>query len=205
MLAVAGFPQGGLGGCRARLVAYAVKISPAYQLFKPYMNSIAYTAESVSYWNASGNIAVLVEAYFTRACELTKINWGEEASYYLAVALSLLIDLIPRDFPLENASLYLETIGEDEIIVLEGSVREILGYASRTHPRDVREFCIVYLSVALSLVNKLPLGAFERLIFTPVLRELFVASIVFTSVLFSILLRRKAEYEGVDVEYGHLP
>jgi len=205
MLAAAGLSQGGLGGCRARLVAYTIKISPAYQLFKPYMNNIAYTAESVSYWNISSNIADLVEAYFTRACELTKINRVEEASYYLAVALSLLIDLIPHDFPLNNVSLYLETVREDEIIVLEGSVREILGHASRIHPRNVREFCIVYLSIAVSLINKLPLGAFERLIFTPVLRELFIASIVFTSILFSILLRRKAKYEGVDVEYEHLP
>ena len=204
-LVVAGPLLEGLGSGRAGLVVYAIRITPVYQLFKPYMREIAYTAESVGYWNTSGNLTDLIEAYFIRACELIKINQLEEASYYLAVVLSLLVDLIPRDFPLNNVNLYLETVREDEIIVLEGSVREILGYASRIHPRNVREFCIVYLSIAVSLINKLPLGAFERLIFTPVLRELFIASIVFTSVLFSILLRRKAKYEGVDVEYEHLP
>ena len=88
---------------------------------------------------------------------------------------------------------------------MEGSVREILSTASKSSPRNVKEFCIIYLSVALSLINKLPLGSFERLIFTPVLREMYIASIVFTSIIFSVLLRKKARFEGVDIEYEKMP
>jgi len=195
-----------LANYRSSLVLHALKLSNAYQLFKPYLNDIAYYSERVECWGVNKtDLIEVIEAYFERACELVKVNQVEASAYYLSVALSLLIDLIPHDFSLANATLYLTGIGEGEITIMEGSIREVLEWASMQRPSSVREFCLVYLTVALSLINRMPLSSFERLILTPVLRELFIASIIFTSALFSILLRKKAKFEGVDVEYEKLP
>jgi len=191
---------------RSALVLYALKLSNAYQLFKPYLNDITYYSERVEYWSINKtDLIEIIEAYFRRACELVKVNQVEASAYYLSTSLSLLVDLIPHNFSLVNVTLYLADIGEGEIVIVEGSIREVLEWASRQRPSNVREFCLVYLTVALSLINRMPLSSFERLILTPVLRELFIASIIFTSALFSILLRKKAKFEGVDVEYEKLP
>jgi len=195
-----------LSNYRSALVLHALKLSNAYQLFKPYLNDINYYSERVEYWNVNQTSLIgVIEVYFERACELVKVNQVETSAYYLSVSLSLLVDLIPHNFSLANATLYLTGIDEGEITIMEGSIREILEWASKQSPRNVRGFCLTYLSVALSLINKMPLSSFERLILTPVLRELFIASIIFTSALFSILLRKKAKFEGVDVEYEKLP
>jgi len=195
-----------LQGYRSYLVVYAIKVSCAYQLLKPYLSDIAYYAEKTEYWEYSrSNLKELIIAYYRRAYDLIKVNKIEEASYYLAVSLSLLIDLIPHNYSLKEVVVYIKTVDLNEVTVLEGSVEEILSYAENTKPKNPREYSIVYLSTALSLVNKLPLSAFERLLFTPVLREMFIASIIFTALLFSILLRKKARFEGVGIEYEKLP
>jgi len=206
LLLIAGAGAQPLANYRSSLVLYALKLNNAYQLFKPYTNDIIYYSEKVEYWSINKTDLIgVIEAYFRRACELVKINQVEASTYYLSTSLSLLINLIPHNFSLVNVTLYLADIGEGEIVIVEGSIREVLEWASKQRPSNVREFCLIYLSVALSLINKMPLNSFERLILTPVLRELFIASIVFTSMLFSVLLRKKAKFEGVDIEYERVP
>jgi len=106
---------------RSTPVVQALKLSNAYQLYKPYLNEIIYHSEKVEYWSINKtNLSDVIEVYFEKARELVKVNQVEASAYYLSVALSLLIDLIPHNFSLANVTLYLTGIGEGEIAIMEG-------------------------------------------------------------------------------------
>ena len=183
-------------GTRSSLVTYAISNSNAYLVYRPYFNEIRYWSESISTWNESSKELVL--EYYKRACDMLRVNKVEKSAYYLSISLSMLIDLISHNFTISPCY-------QVRPEIIEENAEQIIEYAINSRPKSNKDFCKVYLSVALSLINKMPYSSFERVLFTPFLRYLFIASILITVMLFSILLRKKSRYEGIDVKYGKLP
>ena len=193
-------------GWRGALAEWAVSLSPSARgVYGPYLDEIMWRAELAGTFNVS-HLARAVLDYYRLAVEELRVNELEASAKHLGTALGFLTNLIkfPEGELASEAPALSAGLSAGDLKAYP-SVEEALKEASLAKPRSVEDYLRVYGSVALTMLDEMPLSGFERMVYTPFLREAYLAGVIATALLFSLLLRRRARYELEEVKYEGRP
>ena len=193
-------------GWRGASAEWAVSLSPSARgVYGPYVDEIKWRAELAGTYNVSDPAGAVLD-YYRLAVEELKVNELERSARHLGTALGLLANLIkfPEEKLASEAPALTAELSAGDLKVYP-SVEEALKEASSARPRSAEDYLRVYGSVALTMLDGMPLSGFERMVYTPFLREAYLAGVIATALLFSLLLRRRAKYELEEVRYEGRP
>jgi len=184
------------------LACLVLRRSRAYDILVPYERIIKLSATQALELDVADYRETLL-AYYRLAYDSMLHNRLEDCARYIGIMLALML----------KAKGYGEELGPQLLSLLErldwGSIklyneepRKLIDYWLSYKPKNLEEFAYTYTSIALSLLDQLPSDAFIRILHTPKLRELYIASlvmIVVTSAYF-VIKRVRAEAGGVKYE-----
>ncbi|RLF22521.1 MAG: hypothetical protein DRN15_08775 [Thermoprotei archaeon] len=176
--------------------------SKVHDVLAPYERVIKLSATQALKLDVADYRETLL-AYYRLAYDSMLHNKLEDCARYVGILLALML----------KAKGYSEELGPQLLSLLErldwASVRlyadepeKLIDYWLSYKPKNLEDFAYAYVSIALSLLDQLPSDAFIRVLHTPKLRELYIASlitIVITSAYF-VVKRVRAEAGGVKYE-----
>ena len=169
-------------------------IAPYENMFK-YWSTRALEIEPLNYREAILN-------YYNLIHELILYNRIEEASKYLAIMLTLILkvkgyseDLGPKIVPI------LDSLNWAAITIYNDNSKEIIDYWLNYNPNSIEDLALTYVSICLSLIEKLPVNSFTRILFTPKLREMYFASLIAIIATSAYFVAKKASEEIGGVKY----
>lgn len=185
-----------------QLIGYEIKYSRVYEILAPYERIIKLSCTQALKLEVVDYHETILE-YYKLAYDRMLHNKLEDCAKYVGIMLTLML----------KAKGYSEELGPKLISILErldwskvkiysDNPEKFIDYWLSYKPRNLEDFAYAFASIALSLLEQLPSNSFIRMLHTPILRELYLISliiIVITSTYF-IIKRAKSEIGGVEYE-----
>jgi len=175
-----------------------VEHSPAYQVFQPWDREVMFAATEALDWEVADYRETIL-TYYELLYDAVLHNEMDKAARYLGVLLTLLLRAKgyteasgPRLLPL------FESLDWGSARILDTSPEEIVDYWLLYEPSSDEDFA--YASVSLSLLGKLPVNSFIRVLHTPLLREMYIASFAAILAASTYFSYRRGKLEGGRVE-----
>jgi len=177
-----------------------VKHSRAYSLFKPYERTVKLWCTKALEWKVADYKKTIL-TYYNLLYDRVLHNDLEKAAEYCGILLGLLL----------KAKGYTEAFGKTIVVLADTmdwstvKIRDlppedlVSEYLLKT-TKDPEEFLRLYATIALSLLEKLPINSFVRIMYTPFVRELYLASLVSIAAASAYFIYKRAKIEGAEVE-----
>ena len=177
-----------------------VENSVVYDVLKVYEREFKLWASEALLWEVADYRETIL-TYYRLAYDAILHNELEEAAKYCGILAVLLL----------KAKGYTEAMGESLMPILEGldwgkvklldlSAEEIVDEWLLYEPENLEEFLYGYASVLLSLLDKMPVNAFIRVMYTPLVREMYVVSLALIIATSTFFVYKRAKREVVKPE-----
>jgi len=175
--------------------------SKLHELILPYENTFKYwSTKALEIEPLSYREAILT--YYNLIHELILHNRIEESSKYLAIMLTLILKV--KGYSEDLGSKLIQTLDKLDwaaITIYNDDPKEIIDYWLNYNPKSVEDFALTYVSICLSLIEKLPVNSFIRILFTPKLREMYFASLIAIIATSAYFVAKRASEELGGVKY----
>ena len=174
--------------------------SRVYSVFAPFGRELKFWASSVLEWEVADYRETIL-VYYRLLYNAVLHNELSSAARYCGVLLALLLKAKGYTEALGYSLIpVLESLDWSSIRVLDWRVEEIVDWWLLYEPKSLEDLAYAYASVALSLLEKLPVNSFTRVLYTPYLRELYLASLISVVVASTYFVYKRAKMEGGLVE-----
>ena len=182
-------------------VSWSILIhSRAYHAFASFEREVRFLASSVLEWEVADYRKTIL-VYYRLLYDAVLHNELSSAARYCGVLLALLLKAKGYTEALGYSLIpVLESLDWSSIRVLDWRVEEIVDWWLLYEPKSLEDLAYAYASVALSLLEKLPVNSFTRVLYTPYLRELYLASLISVVVASTYFVYKRAKMEGGLVE-----
>jgi len=175
--------------------------SKVHDVLAPYERIIKLSATQALELDVADYHLTLL-AYYRLAYDSMLHNRLEDCARYVGIMLTLML----------KAKGYSEELGSQLLSILErldwGSVRlysdepeKLIDYWLTYKPKSLEDLAYAYASIALSLLEQLPSDAFIRVLHTPKLRELYIASLIMIVITSAYFVVKRVRAEGGGVRY----
>ena len=177
-----------------------VEHSRVYFLLRPYEREVKLWATNAMYWDVADYRSTIL-VYYRLLYDSILHNDLEGAAKYCGILLSLLLKCKGVDCSLVDEYIqYADVLDWSGVKIHDLTPEEIVDMWMLSEPGDPVEFMYLYASTAISLLDKMPVNSFVRVIHTPYLREMYVLSLVSILVASAYFTYRRARVEGGEVE-----
>ncbi|RLF07620.1 MAG: hypothetical protein DRJ60_02260 [Thermoprotei archaeon] len=175
--------------------------SKVHDALAPYERVIKLSATQAIKLDVADHRETLL-AYYRLAYDSMLHNKLEKCAHYVGTLLALML----------KVKGYSEQLGSQLLSLLErldwGSVRlysddpeKLIDYWLSYKPKDLEDLAYAYASITLSLLERLPLDSFIRILYTPRLRELYTISLVLIVVTSAYFVVKRVKEEAGGVRY----
>ncbi len=177
-----------------------VEHSGVYDIIKVYEREFELWASEALLWEVANYRETILTCYRLLYGAILH-NELEEAAQYCGVLASLLL----------KAKGYTEATGEtlmplaesldwSKVRLLDLSPEEIVDEWLLFKAESPEEFLYAYASALLSLLDNMPVNAFVRIMHTPLVREMYIASLVLIIAASTFFVYKRAKREVVKPE-----
>lgn len=177
-----------------------VENSAVYNVLKVYEREFKYWASEALLWEVADYRETIL-TYYRLTYNAMLHNELEKAAEYCGVLAVLLL----------KAKGYTEATGESLMAVVQGldwakvklldlSPEEIVDEWLLFEADTPEEFMYAYASVLLSLLDKMPVNAFLRIMHTPLVREMYTVSLALIIAASTFFVYKRAKREEVKPE-----
>jgi len=185
----------------ASVIAWSVVVhSSVYSLFKPWEHEVKLAATEALDWEVADYRSTIL-TYYRLLYDAVLHNKMDKASRYLGVLLALLLK--SKGYTSASgqrlAPLF-DTLDWGTIRILDLNPEEIIDQWLLYKPRDAEDFARAYASVTLSLLEKLPVNSFIRVLNTPGLREMYLAGFAAVLAASTYFVYKKSRLESEKPE-----
>ncbi len=189
-------------GYTGEIVCLILKHSKVCDVLASYERNIKLSAQQALKLDVADYRKTIL-AYYRLAYDSMLHNRLEECARCTSIMLVLMLkakgyseELVPQLLS------PLELLDWSSVRLYSDEPEKLIDYWLSYKPKSIEDFAYTYACIALSLLEQLPSDAFIRVLHTPKLRELYIASlvmIVITSAYF-VIKRVRTEAGGVRYE-----
>jgi len=184
------------------IVYSIVTHSRASTILTPYERTIKLSATQVLRLDVANYYETII-VYYNLAYNTMLHNRLKDSANYIGIMLTLLLKAkaYSEDMGLQLLST-LDKLDWSSIRIYDDSPEKLISYWLSYKPNSLEDLAYTYASIALSLLEKLPTNSFIRILHTPLLREIYIISlvlIVLTSAYF-VVKRISVETGGIEYE-----
>lgn len=179
-----------------------VEHSTAYSVFRPWEHEVKLAATEALSWEVADYRDTIL-TYYELLYSAVLHNQIDRASRYLGILLALLLKAKGyTEASGQKLAPLLDTLDWGTIRILDLSPEEIVEQWLLYRPNGTEDFAYAYASVCLSLLEKLPVNSFIRVLNTPGLREEYLLGYgaVLAASTYFVYRRSKLESEKPELE-----
>jgi len=140
--------------------------------------------------------------YYLMARDSILRNRLEDASVELAVMMTLMLKAkgVDEDMALRILDI-VRRMDWGRVRLSDSPVGELIDEWLDYTPKSLEDLAYKYASVCLSILDRMPVDSFVRVLFTPILREMYIAGLVAIVVTCSYFVVKRVKVEAGGVRY----
>ena len=173
-------------------------------MLRSYENEIKVYSSRVAEWDI-GDYKKTILIYYKLLYSSILHNELEKSARYCGILLGL---ILKAKFSIKNAEKLvslLDVIDWNSIRIYDLSAEDIVDLWLSKKFDSLEELLYTYASVVLSLLEKMPVSSFIRILYTPYIRELYIASFISVIVASAYFVYKRSLLEGDEVEIESPP
>ena len=185
----------------AGYIAWAVvENSAVYEVLKVYEREFKYWASETLLWEVADYKETIL-TYYNLLYDAILHNELEDAAKYCGVLAVLLLKAKGyNEASGESLMLVVQILDWDKVKLLDLLPEEIIDEWLLYEADTPEDFLYAYASVLLSLLDKMPVNAFVRVMHTPLIREMYVVSLALIIAASTFFVYKRAKREVVKPE-----
>jgi len=174
-----------------------VEHSRVYFLLRPYEREVKLWATNAMNWDVVDYRSTIL-IYYRLLYDSILHNDLDKAARYCGVLLALLLKAKGLDS--DKYISYIDAVDWDQIRILDMTPEEMVDLWLTSRAEDRYEVFRLYASVSLSLLERMPVNSFIRILNTPYLREMYVVNLALILLTSAYFVFKKSRLEGGGVE-----
>ena len=186
------------------IVWNVIEHSKLYSLLRPFENEIKLYSSQVDRWDI-GDYRETILLYYKLTYNSILHNELEKTARYCGILLALILRLKASMNTIGKLVSMLDTVDWDKIRIYDLPPEEIIDLWLSKKFDSLEELLYSYASVVLSLLDKMPVDSFVRILYTPYIRELYLASFISIVVASTYFVYKKSLREGGEIEIESPP
>ena len=177
-----------------------VEHSRVYTVFKPYEKTVKLWCTKALDWKVADYKKTIL-VYYNILYNKVLHNDLEEAAKYCGILLGLLLKAKGyTEASGKTLAALADTLDWSAVKIRDLSPEDLVSEYLLKNTEGSEGFLELYVSTALSLLDKLPVNSFVRIMYTPFVRELYLASLVSIAAASAYFIYKRAKIEGAEVE-----
>lgn len=178
--------------------------SKVYELLRPYENEIKIYSSRVAEWDI-GDYKKTILVYYNLLYRSILHNELEKSAKYCGIMLGLILKAKVSGEEAEKLVSLLDIIDWNSIRIYDLSAEDIVDLWLSKKFGSLEELLYTYACIVLSLLEKMPVNSFIRILYTPYIRELYIASFISIIVTSAYFVYKRSLLEGDEVEIESPP
>jgi len=183
-------------------IVYSIIVhSRASTILTPYERTIKLSATQALRLDVTNYYETII-AYYNLAYNTMLHNKLKDSARYTGIMLTLLLKAkaYSEDVGLQLLSI-LDKLNWSSIRIYDDSPEKLISYWLSYESNSLEDLAYTYASIALSLLEKLPLDSFVRILHTPPLSEVYLISLALIVITSAYFVVKRVSVESGGVEY----